>query len=242
MLERFTVFPVGLIATHDGPWVRFTDAQERIDQLEAERDAQQSAKDAAYLERNKLVLLLASIFPSGIKHTDIEGWSPDWHGCVYIDFPWGQASWHYHNSHSHLFSHLPPYSNEWDGHTTESKYEMIVEASIRHPISAVDGYLLTACATAEAKGYAAGIEAVLALQKYVVDNLEGDTEKTGWVLASDIRALLQPTSGPETGDRGEFGQPEDGAPAGGGAVEKGVAEIDTLGAAPAGGWGGKKDG
>lgn len=111
-----------------------------LEAMRAERDAQQSAKDGAYLERNRLVALLAAIFPAGIKRTKIEGWSPDWHGCVYIDFPWGQASWHYHDSHAHLFSHLPPYPKDWDGHTTEGKYEAIGEAAVRYPISAVDGY------------------------------------------------------------------------------------------------------
>jgi hypothetical protein len=87
---------------------------------------QEDSKDGAYLERNKLVALLASRFPSGIKKTAIEGWSEDWHGCVYIDLPNGQASWHYHDSQEHLFKHLPQYEGVWDGHTTEEKYERIV--------------------------------------------------------------------------------------------------------------------
>lgn len=119
----------------------YTAALARAETAEAERDAQQSAKDSAYLERNKLVALLAAIFPAGLKRTDIEGWSPDWHGCVYIDFPWGQASWHYHDSQAHLFAHLPPYPKDWDGHTTETKYAAITDASVRHPLSAIDGYL-----------------------------------------------------------------------------------------------------
>lgn len=97
-----------------------------IERLKAERDHQKKNKDEAYLERNKLVALLASLFPSGIKRTSIEGWSPEWHGCVYINFPWGQASWHYHDSQAHLFDRLPPYSGDWDGHTTAQKYEAIV--------------------------------------------------------------------------------------------------------------------
>ena len=82
-------------------------------------------KDGAYTERNKLVALLSKLFPSGTKRTAIEGWSEDWHGCVYIDLPTGQASWHYHDSQAHLFAHLPPYAGTWDGHTTEQKYERI---------------------------------------------------------------------------------------------------------------------
>jgi len=93
-------------------------AADRIEALEA-------ARDGAYTERNRLVALLASLFPSGIKKTAIPGWDKAWHGCVYIDLPVGQASWHYHDSETHLFAHLPPYEKEWDGHSTEEKYERI---------------------------------------------------------------------------------------------------------------------
>jgi hypothetical protein len=109
--------------------VNMDKAADLLDTLAAEVRAQREAKDGAYLERNKLVALLAWLYPSGIKRTAIEGWSEDWHGCVYIDFPWGQASWHYHDSHAGLFEHLPPYAGEWNGHTTEAKYDSIVQAS-----------------------------------------------------------------------------------------------------------------
>lgn len=85
----------------------------------------EARKDEAYLERNRLVALLSTLFPAGRARTAIEGWSEDWHGCVYIDLPTGQASWHYHDSQAHLFDHLPEYQGKWDGHTTEQKYERI---------------------------------------------------------------------------------------------------------------------
>lgn len=94
----------------------------------AQLDNVERHKDAAYLERNRLVALLARIFPSGIARTAIEGWSEDWHGCVYIDLPTGQASWHFHDSQAHLFKGLPPYLGKWDGHTTEEKYERVAKA------------------------------------------------------------------------------------------------------------------
>ena len=87
-------------------------------------------KDGAYEERNRVVALLASVFPSGVKKTAIPGWDAEWHGCVYIDLPTGQASWHYHDSQAHLFSHLPPYQGDWDGHTTEIKYERAARAAL----------------------------------------------------------------------------------------------------------------
>lgn len=83
------------------------------------------AKDGAYEERNKLVAAFASFYKAGTKRTDIPGWSPDWHGCVFIDTPDGQMSWHYHDSHQWMFAHLPPYDGEWDGHTTAQKYERL---------------------------------------------------------------------------------------------------------------------
>ena len=82
----------------------------------------------AYKERNQLVALLSILFPSGKAKTAIEGWDEAWHGCVYIDFPWGQASWHYHSDDEQMFTHLPPYKKLWDGHTTEDKYAAIFKA------------------------------------------------------------------------------------------------------------------
>lgn len=88
-------------------------------------DEERAAKDEAYGERNKLVRLLASLYPSGIKKTDIESWDADWHWCVYINLPNGQASWHIHISEYPMFADLPPYAGEWDGHTTDEKYARI---------------------------------------------------------------------------------------------------------------------
>lgn len=112
------------------------DAAKEIVKLRAEIAEVKGFKDGAYLERNKLVALLSKVFPSGKKKTAIEGWSEDWHGCVYIDLPTGQASWHYHDSQSWLFDHLPEYQGVWDGHTTEEKYERIFAAPARVPQAA----------------------------------------------------------------------------------------------------------
>lgn len=91
-----------------------------------------SRKDGAYLERNRLVSLLSKIFPSGTRKTAIDGWSEDWHGCVYIDLPTGQASWHYHDSQAWLFDHLGPYAGGYDGHTTDEKYARIEKIGAGH--------------------------------------------------------------------------------------------------------------
>jgi hypothetical protein len=97
-----------------------------------EIEALQALKDGAYLERNRCVALLAQLMLAaggcaGIARTPIEGWSEDWFGCVFIDLPTGQASWHFHDSQAHLFAGLPPYRGTWDGHTTPQKYERMAE-------------------------------------------------------------------------------------------------------------------
>lgn len=81
--------------------------------------------DQVYHERNQCVAALAKLFRSGTKRTKIEGWDPEWENCVYIDLPTGQVSWHYHDREHALFAALPPYTGEWDGHTTEEKYRRL---------------------------------------------------------------------------------------------------------------------
>jgi hypothetical protein len=88
-------------------------------------EAMRQQKDGAYFERNQVVAALAKCFPSGVAKTAIEGWSEDWHGCVYIDLPTGQVSWHFHDSQAYLFKDLPPYAGAWDGHDTPEKYRRV---------------------------------------------------------------------------------------------------------------------
>ena len=90
----------------------------------------EARKDAAYEERNRVVAALARAalnlgYRAMRTRTAIEGWSDDWHGCVCIDLPTGQVSWHYHDSHAHLFDWLPPGDMEWDGHDTPEKYRRV---------------------------------------------------------------------------------------------------------------------
>ena len=92
--------------------------RQQVEELQSKLVEMEQRKDAAYLERNQVVAALAKCFPSGTARTAIEGWSDDWHGCVYIDLPTGQASWHYHDSQAFLFKDLPEYTKPWDGHDT----------------------------------------------------------------------------------------------------------------------------
>ena len=119
--------------------------QARVLELGDALAALEITKDGAYAERNRLVALLSKVFPSGKKKTVIEGWSEDWHGCVYIDLPTGQASWHYNDSQGWLFEHLPMYQGTWDGHTTEEKYERIAAfAALAQPVEQINTQLLDA--------------------------------------------------------------------------------------------------
>lgn len=107
----------------------------------AEIEDMRARKDAAYLERNQVVAALAKCFPSGIARTAIDGWSEDWHGCVYIDLPTGQASWHFHDSQAYLFSGLPAYTKPWDGHDMDEKYRRVAalesQAAVVHDAAIV---------------------------------------------------------------------------------------------------------
>lgn len=99
----------------------------RAESAESRVEEMRARKDAAYEERNRVVAVLARMalalgMKAGRTRTAIPGWHEEWHGCVYIELPCGQASWHFHNSHAHLFDDLPEYAATWDGHTTEEKY------------------------------------------------------------------------------------------------------------------------
>jgi hypothetical protein len=91
------------------------------------------SEDSAYHERNQLVALLARMYPSGTRRTVIKGWGPEWYNCVYLDTPAGQLSWHYHDNEAELFAGLPAYVGEWDGHTTEQKYERVQALWVNAP-------------------------------------------------------------------------------------------------------------
>lgn len=111
----------GVVRDEDYGW-RIADHAAALAAKDAEVAAAVNSKDDAYHERNMLVAALARMFPSGIAKTDIPGWDPAWHGCVSIDTPEGQMSWHYHDSEAGLFTGLPPYEKTWDGHSTPEKY------------------------------------------------------------------------------------------------------------------------
>jgi hypothetical protein len=78
-----------------------------------------------YRQRNYLVAALARLFPSGTRRTEIDGWDPEWQGCVCIDLPGGEVSYHYHDREAHLFADLPPYERPWDGRDKEAVHSRL---------------------------------------------------------------------------------------------------------------------
>lgn len=94
----------------------------------AEIQAGKAQRDMAYQERNIMVALFGRLamragYPVGIKKIPIEDWDPEWYNCVFIELECGQLSWHIHDSELYLFEGLPEYKGEYDGHTTDEKYE-----------------------------------------------------------------------------------------------------------------------
>lgn len=96
-------------------------------------------KDNAYAERNKVLVLLASMaMRLGCRvgvgqhdHADT-AWEFDWRTILFIDLPSGQASWHFHDSETHLLDGLPRYPDTWDGHSTPEKYERVLAAAEKY--------------------------------------------------------------------------------------------------------------
>lgn len=89
------------------------------------------AVNGAYRERNALVAALIRV--GGYRTWVISAPDADgWH-IVYVETPMGQMSWHVHPTDIRLFADVdgaPLFSSrrdddEWDGHTTDEKYERL---------------------------------------------------------------------------------------------------------------------
>ena len=94
----------------------------------------EAQKDGAYSERNKILSMLAHLaifmgWKAGIgQHPESDKlWDKDWRTILFIEFPTGQGSWHFHDSEVHLLKGLPPYNGKWDGHSTEEKYKRLAD-------------------------------------------------------------------------------------------------------------------
>lgn len=138
----------------------------------------------AYSERNYCVSVMAKMamaigWTVGIRRTEIVGWDDCWQNCVWIDFPEGQASWHYHDVDAHLFEVLPPYEKEWDGHSTEGKYQMLRRLRLNEPPCEECQIKKTAEALAET---IANREAKPKVEEFVLVELPPQTEPVRFIF------------------------------------------------------------
>lgn len=94
----------------------------------------QEALDSVYRERSKCIVGICRMalqlgWDACIgRHQpeDDPHWDPSWLNVVYVQTPAGQVSWHVSEEDMALFSFLPRKNVEWDGHTTEEKYDRLV--------------------------------------------------------------------------------------------------------------------
>lgn len=102
-------------------------AQKMLDQ-QGQLEVLTRERDGAYRERAQLLALLASLHPSVIApapDVDEDGWQ-----ILYLRIGGRQASWHIAPRDAELLAHVQhvPADDsraQWDGHTTEQKYEHI---------------------------------------------------------------------------------------------------------------------
>jgi hypothetical protein len=102
-------------------------------------------KNEAYKERNKVVAAMA-VAMQGLgydvyrsKHVpdaDSQLWSSDWQNVLFIESPYGQMSWHFHDSEIYLLQVFPFKENKWDGHTAEDKYLRLLAFTISRGMQA----------------------------------------------------------------------------------------------------------
>lgn len=105
-----------------------------INELNSKIEQLTKQKDQAYSERNKVVAALAHILSYlgndvGIAEHQGEDLEPDWRTVLVIGTKENcQITWHFHDSEKHLLDGLPTMDNyEYDGHTTDEKYQRLFE-------------------------------------------------------------------------------------------------------------------
>ena len=100
--------------------------------LKTAMEFQKKVNDA-YAERDKCVYAVAALaeklgYPVGMaKHPDNDvDWDDDWMNIVSIELPTGQVTWHIHDDEMPYFERFPKIGNQWDGHSTEEKYQRVL--------------------------------------------------------------------------------------------------------------------
>lgn len=92
-------------------------------------------RNKVYQERNCLLAAFTKLVDAGTDHAgsawlahhpDDPAWDKEWLTIVFVNTPaTGQMTWHIHERELPMFAHLSWGPNDWDGHTTEQKYERL---------------------------------------------------------------------------------------------------------------------
>jgi hypothetical protein len=98
----------------------------------------EGAKNRAYEERNRVLVLLAALVrlipgwdATRAEHDPADqAWEEDWRCILVIDSPAGQMTWHFHDDERPLLEDLPVLEDYvWDGHSTEEKYRRVAKSA-----------------------------------------------------------------------------------------------------------------
>lgn len=105
-----------------------------VEKYKAIANSEICAKNLAYSERNKMLSVLANLV---INHglvacigKDKMELAEEWENVIFLQLPTGQVSFHIHKDELNLFVNIPPcYNTKWDGHSTDQKWERLLEWS-----------------------------------------------------------------------------------------------------------------
>lgn len=85
-------------------------------------------KNRGFLERNKLVAVLAALFPASLERLGEDKRTKGFEWSILLDTPAGQISFILHNKHLCMFKHVPREAGMvYDGAKTKEKYKRIEE-------------------------------------------------------------------------------------------------------------------
>ena len=162
--------------------VYWAQVRAQLAEAQAQLGEAEAARDGAYRERAQLVAWLAALHPAVLAPApDVD--EPGWQ-ILYLTAGGRQLSWHIAPADADLFGHVELVGADdpraqWDGHTTEEKYERIQAlaapggAAGQHlPVAAqavVDRIQVAWAATDDAAGRMAALSADEARMKAVVD-------------------------------------------------------------------------
>lgn len=111
--------------------------QRLLESAENALQEMQELKNQAYWERGQLVAMLTRFYPAHIVNATGKD---DWPTIV-IDTPQGQLSWHVPKEELSYYVKLPvQQESDWDGHTTEEKYERLWKVGRPQKVTVVDAH------------------------------------------------------------------------------------------------------